>query len=96
VSLFDTIIEQQQQTRSRDLCTVAKVRNELAGQDLKDFDRALDEEEGGTWRIKGVVIAESLQKVLGARSHNIKGSTIQRHRRHLCSCPRPEREGADQ
>lgn len=90
MSLFDTIIAQQQQSRSRDLCTVAKVRNELDGQDLEDFDRVLTEEDAGTWRIKGVVIAESLEKVLGERAHGIKGSTIQRHRRGLCSCPRTE------
>lgn len=77
------MVEHQATARTHDLCTVAKIRSQL---DAADLDRALTERFGGTYLLTGVVIAESLNKTLGERAHNIKGPTVQRHRRGLRGC----------
>jgi hypothetical protein len=86
VSLFEQLVENQESHRQADTCTVAKIRWELNDVDAADLDRALSERSGGTWLLTGVSIAASLQKVLGEKAYGIKGPTVQRHRRGLCSC----------
>lgn len=85
MSLFEQILDHQGE-RSRELCTIARIKTHLTEDEAADLERALAERAGGGWRIEGTSIARALSKLLGERAYNIKGQTVQRHRNGGCSC----------
>lgn len=85
MSLFDQILDHQGE-RSRELCTIARIKTHLTADEVDDLDRALSERAGGEWRVEGTAVARALNKLLGARAYNVKGQTVQRHRNGGCSC----------
>lgn len=60
-------------------CVVVRVRKELKGQDLKDFEALLADE---------TVFATALTRALRNRGFQVARAAIQRHRGGECGCPR--------
>jgi hypothetical protein len=76
MTLFDELVAESKGS-NRDLCSVRKILDTFPGEQVNDLLKALADRS-----ITGAAISRKLT----ALGYPISGLTVQRHRRHDCSC----------
>jgi hypothetical protein len=76
MSLFDELVAESKDT-GRPICSVRRILSEFPAEHVNDLLKALADSN-----VNGAAIARKLSSM----GFHVTGLTIQRHRRHDCSC----------